>query len=44
MGNKAIERIHHQLEKTFYPDAIELDTEKLSVNQCVLIIIKKLNI
>ncbi|MFC1727272.1 zeta toxin family protein [Patescibacteria group bacterium] len=44
MGDKAIERIHRQLEETFYPKAIELDTEKLAVNQCILMIKKQLNI
>lgn len=43
MGDKAIERIHRQLAETFYPEAIELDTEKLSVSQCVSIIKRQLN-
>ena len=44
MGDKAIEKIYHQLEETYYPDAIELNTEKLSISQCVSLIKKKLNI
>ena len=43
MGDKAIKRIYQHLEKTFFPDAIELDTEKLSVKQCILKIKKRLN-
>lgn len=44
MGNKAIEKIHKQLEKTFYPDAVELNTEILSIKECVSEIKKRLNI
>lgn len=42
MSDKVIERIHRQLEETFYPQAVELDTEKLTVKQCVLAIKKQL--
>lgn len=35
LGDKTIERIYNQLEKTFLSDAIELDTEKLTVDECI---------
>lgn len=35
LGNEVIERIYNQLEKTFYPGAMVLDTEKLSEEECV---------
>lgn len=44
LGNKAIERIYNQLEKTYYPGAIKLDTEKLSEPECIELIKKKLKI
>ena len=34
LGDKTIEKIYNQLEKTFLSDAIELDTEKLTVDEC----------
>lgn len=27
--------IYNQLEKTYYPGAIELDTERLAIDQCL---------
>lgn len=44
MGNNAIERIYHQLEKTYYPGAITLNTDDLSENQCVSMIKNQLNL
>lgn len=38
LGDKVIERIYNQLEKTYYPGAIKLDTEKLAINQCLEVI------
>lgn len=35
MGDEVIARIQNQLEKTFYGGAIELDTEKMSVEECI---------
>lgn len=44
LGNKAIERICDQLEKTYYLGAISLNTEKLSVEECVKRIRKSVGI
>ncbi len=38
LGDQVIERIYNQLEKTFYPGAIVLDTVKLSEEECVRVI------
>lgn len=35
LGDAAIEKIFLQLEKTFYPQAITLDTNKFSIDQCL---------
>lgn len=35
LGDKVIKKIYTQLEKTFYPGAIVLDTEQLSIDECV---------
>ncbi|OQA93083.1 MAG: hypothetical protein BWY24_00724 [Microgenomates group bacterium ADurb.Bin219] len=35
LGDEVIERIYNQLEKTFYPGALVLDTEKLSLEECL---------
>jgi len=43
MGDKVIEMIHNQLEKTYYSEAIKLDTGQLSIEQCVDKINKELN-
>jgi len=35
LGDEVIEKIYLQLERTYYEGAVELDTSKLSVEQCV---------
>lgn len=35
LGDEIIEKIYKQLEQTYYPGAIELDTNKLSVDMCI---------
>jgi len=35
MGDEAIENIYAKLKESYYPGAIELNTEKLSVEECV---------
>jgi len=35
LGDEAVERIYNQLEATFLKNAISLDTEKLSAEECV---------
>lgn len=35
MGDELIATIHKHLEETYYPEAIKLDTEKLSANECL---------
>lgn len=42
LGDTVIKRIYTQLEKTFYPGAIVLDTEQLSIGECVQKIKKSL--
>lgn len=38
LGDETIEKLYNQLENTFYPEAIALDTEKNSIEECVRII------
>ncbi len=38
LGDETIEKLYNQLENTFYPEAIALDTEKNSTEECVRII------
>lgn len=42
LGDAVIEKIYNQLEKTYYTGAIELNTEKLSVDESIAIIWKEL--
>jgi len=35
LGNDIIKNIYEQLEKTYFPEAIELNTEKMSPKKCV---------
>ncbi len=42
MGDEVIAKIYAQLEKTFYPGAFSLDTEKYLIEECIAIIHKKL--
>lgn len=35
LGDETITKIYNQLEKTFIPDSIVLDTEKMSVEECI---------
>jgi len=35
LGDEIIEKIYHQLEATYYPGAIAIDTGRLSVAECV---------
>jgi len=35
LGNEVIKKIHDQLQKTYYPGSIELDTEKLNIDESV---------
>lgn len=44
LGDQVIEDLYNQLEKTYYPDAISLNTEELSIDKCVDFIKKELNI
>lgn len=44
MGDEAIERIYNRLEETFYPGANVLDTEKDSVEECIQIIYRGLDV
>lgn len=43
LGDEAIENIYNQLEKTYFPGAIELNTQKLSEKECVSRILDELN-
>ena len=43
LGDDVIERLFLQLENTYYPGAIELDTATHSVDDCVKIIQEELN-
>ena len=43
MGDEAIAKIYNQLERTFIPGAISLDTEQLSIDECVSLIKQSLN-
>lgn len=43
-GNQAIENIFNHLNETYYPGAINLDTEKLSVDECVNLVRKSVDI
>lgn len=43
LGDEVIKDIYNQLEETFYPGAISLDTEKLSIDQCVETIRKRID-
>ena len=38
LGDETIEKLYNQLENTFYPEAIALDTEKNSIEECIRII------
>lgn len=38
LGDETIEKLYNQLENTFYPEAIALDTENNSIEECVRII------
>jgi len=42
LGNEVIENIYNQLETTFISDAVSLDTEKNSIQQCQEIILSTL--
>lgn len=35
LGDEVIEKLYAQLEKTFYPGAVELNTAKMTVDDCV---------
>jgi tRNA uridine 5-carbamoylmethylation protein Kti12 len=35
LGDEVIEKLYRQLEETFYPGALELDTDKLTIDECV---------
>lgn len=35
LGDEVIEKLYKQLEQTYFPGAIELDTENLSIDECV---------
>lgn len=35
LGDKVIKKIYNQLEKTYYPGAVSLATDKLSIEECV---------
>lgn len=43
LGDRTIKKIYDQLEKSFYPGAIALNTENISVEKCIEEIKKHLN-
>jgi len=43
LGDEVIERIYNQLERTFYPGAIALDTENKSLKECIKEIKSEIN-
>lgn len=43
LGDQVIENIFNQLEKTYYPGAVKLDTKELSIDECVEKIRTELN-
>lgn len=42
LGDDVIEKIYHQLNETFLSEAIKLDTEQYSLDECVAIIRQEL--
>ncbi len=44
LGDDVIAKIYAQLEKTFYPGAIPLNTEELTLSECVNVIRKSVRI
>jgi len=43
MGDDVIEKIYNQLEKSFYPGAIVLDTEENTIKECIAVIKKSVD-
>ena len=43
LGDQVIKNLFNHLKETYYPGAIDLDTEKLSIDECVDLITKAVN-